>query len=1174
MQKTKLFLTMLIAVVLYSGATFGQKQQAKEKHQKDQSEVINPRIDNMGYWGRMAKKGLVPVAPAIPNAPAINTGSQIKAFSVLFDDSPDVPVTDLTNVTETENSSFVDPNNTDYILNSNNSTSWNGGSVGVLYGANFFQSEDGGLTWGGSAQGAGGGNSGDPTTAIGLNGREYINFINNPGGMGLAYSDNGTSWTTKTIAPNPGSLADKNHMWIDNSATSPYEGNLYVAWTDFGGPYDQNVVISRSTDDGDNWSARQAISGNISTFDHGVNLQTGPNGEVYACWATYPGSSLTENGIGFTKSTDGGVTFSPAVKIISNIQGIREIGTSKNHRVNSFPVMTVDISGGQYNGNIYVTWVNKGVPGVNTGNDIDVYMIRSEDGGATWSDPIKINQDDPGQGKEHYSPWIVCDPETGILSAIFYDDRNVSSSQCEVFCANSFDAGETWEDFKVSDVAFTPSPIPGLANGYMGDYISITARGSFVYPVWGDNRNGLYMTYVSPYVTNNRPKPTDLVVDLDEETGGTSLTWNFEEKDFLYFNVYRDNELLGTTTETAYTDNLPDYGVYTYMVTAMHDDGESTGAGASIQWGNPHININADAVIENLLIGASSSKTITIQNVGELQLDYNIGVEITSDKGIEEYCSASGGGDEFISGVVLGDINNTSGSNNYADYTDQSTMVNMGESYDITVTNGNVYTADDLGVWIDWNQDDDFDDAGESVVCESGNSGEGTYSFTIPNTAVPGETTLRIRIKYSGDDCGDPCGSTQYGEVEDYSLYILGWLIVDPTEGQIAAGESEDITLNFDASDLEEGVYTANLNISSNDPDVATTVIPVTLNVGEDIPTVIATADPSDICAGESVQLNAQANGGSGTFTYSWTSDPEGFTSDIADPIVDPEVTTSYFVHVFDGLFTVMDTVIVTVAPFPSTPAMPEGEMEFCQGSENMEYKTLQIENANSYSWMIDPVEAGTVTGSDTLAMVNWSMDFSGNATISVAGMNDCGEGDYSDGLSVSINTLPEISITLTSDSVCVYNENFILEGGLPANGEFSGDFVTDGEFSPEEAGVGTHIITYTYTDGNGCTNMAETELYVGECLGIDEFANNIQVELYPNPNNGVFTLNLSTDGNEVVNIRVLNNIGEEVYKLDNITVNNSYKNELNLSKYSEGLYFIHISSGDSYYLKKILVRK
>ena len=162
----------------------------------------------------------------------------------------------------------------------------------------------------------------------------------------MAYSDDGNSWTTKTIAPNPGSLADKNHMWIDNCLTSPYNGYFYAAWTDFGGSYDYQVVFSRSTDNGNTWSTRIPISGTISTFDHGVNLQTGPNGEVYACWATYPSSGLTEDGIGFAKSTNGGVSFGTPFKAISNIKGIRETGVLKNMRVNSFPVMAVDISGG------------------------------------------------------------------------------------------------------------------------------------------------------------------------------------------------------------------------------------------------------------------------------------------------------------------------------------------------------------------------------------------------------------------------------------------------------------------------------------------------------------------------------------------------------------------------------------------------------------------------------------------------------------------------------------------------------------------------------------------------------------------------------------------------------------------------------------------------------------
>ncbi len=138
--------------------------------------------------------------------------------------------------------------------------------------------------------------------------------------------------------------------------------------------------------------------------------------------------------------------------------------------------MTVDISNGNYKGNIYIVWADHGVPGVDTGNDIDVYLIRSTDQGSTWSAPIKVNQDPSGRGKEHFFPWISCDPVTGNLCVIYYDDRNVSPVQCETWISYSYTGGDTWTDMKVSDVAFTPVPIPGLATNYFGDYLGVSCR--------------------------------------------------------------------------------------------------------------------------------------------------------------------------------------------------------------------------------------------------------------------------------------------------------------------------------------------------------------------------------------------------------------------------------------------------------------------------------------------------------------------------------------------------------------------------------------------------------------------------------------------------------------------------------------------------------------------------
>jgi hypothetical protein len=130
---------------------------------------------------------------------------------------------------------------------------------------------------------------------------------------------------------------------------------------------------------------------------------------------------------------------------------------------------------------------------------VNVYLIRSADSGATWSVPIRINQDLPSPNRQHFFPWITCDPVNGNLSVIFYDDRDTPSNQVETWVATSTDGGENWQDFRVSDVAFTPAPVTGQADNYFGDYLGITARNGRVYPCWTDNRTGTAMTYVSPF---------------------------------------------------------------------------------------------------------------------------------------------------------------------------------------------------------------------------------------------------------------------------------------------------------------------------------------------------------------------------------------------------------------------------------------------------------------------------------------------------------------------------------------------------------------------------------------------------------------------------------------------------------------------------------------------------
>ncbi len=123
-----------------------------------------------------------------------------------------------------------------------------------------------------------------------------------------------------------------------------------------------------------------------------------------------------------------------------------------------------------------------------------------------------MNNDPLNNGKDQYYPWCTVDQATGQLMLVFYDSRDVVNSQANVYMARSLDGGVTFENFKVSDQAHTPAPIPGLAGGYAGDYIGVAAYNNVAYPLWADNRTGNYQGWMAK-VTFSQPvaDPTNVL---------------------------------------------------------------------------------------------------------------------------------------------------------------------------------------------------------------------------------------------------------------------------------------------------------------------------------------------------------------------------------------------------------------------------------------------------------------------------------------------------------------------------------------------------------------------------------------------------------------------------------------------------------------------------------------
>ncbi len=130
--------------------------------------------------------------------------------------------------------------------------------------------------------------------------------------------------------------------------------------------------------------------------------------------------------------------------------------------------------------------------------------------------------------------------------------------------------------------------------------------------------------------------------------------------------------------------------------------------------------------------------------------------------------------DEFIGRVQIGTIDNTTACtpSGYHNYQAQSTDVSIGVIHPLTITNGTpAYPLDRCGVWVDWNHDDDFEDANESITV-FGSPGIGPYTANIsPPAGTPqGDHIIRIRITYNTPPL--PCGTQNWGEVEDYTLSL------------------------------------------------------------------------------------------------------------------------------------------------------------------------------------------------------------------------------------------------------------------------------------------------------------------------------------------------------------------------------------------------------------------
>ncbi len=161
--------------------------------------------------------------------------------------------------------------------------------------------------------------------------------------------------------------------------------------------------------------------------------------------------------------------------------------------------------------------------------------------------------------------------------------------------------------------------------------------------------------------------------------------------------------------------------------------------------------------------------SLTVTNAAGSDTETKAGYIVVSETPLE-YCDSQGNNYnyEYIGNVTVGDLNNSSGGSNYTDFTGQTALLTAGGNVGVSLTPvfpSSTYT-EYWKIWIDYNIDGDFDDAGEEVFSSSGSSTV-TGNFDV-SAAASGTTRMRVSMKW--DATPSSCEAFSYGEVEDYTV--------------------------------------------------------------------------------------------------------------------------------------------------------------------------------------------------------------------------------------------------------------------------------------------------------------------------------------------------------------------------------------------------------------------
>lgn len=343
--------------------------------------------------------------------------------------------------------------------------------------------------------------------------------------------------------------ANPNDQWSRAAIAAAKDGsdNVYVVFSDvlemcgiasfgFG-----QIEVLRSHD-GETWQGPVIVSpdaaessdpndplcGVLGPLQVAPAISAGKHGEVYVVWQKGPraldllGNTETSSSIGFARSLDGGVTFSPAATLVTinaNYQNT-PVGHGKS-RQNDQPRIAV-ATNGQYSGRVYATFYQPVAPvlspiTVQSPVSAEAFITHSDDKGATWSTPVKLGLPVPATGVKRFWPTVSLRP-SGDVDVVYVESQETQatpapsdiecnmptgvgrrigplSSLVDVYWVQSRDGGSTFSEpvritEQTTNWCTTYYTFSGGVFSNYGDYIGTASAGNRTFVLWPDGRNG------------------------------------------------------------------------------------------------------------------------------------------------------------------------------------------------------------------------------------------------------------------------------------------------------------------------------------------------------------------------------------------------------------------------------------------------------------------------------------------------------------------------------------------------------------------------------------------------------------------------------------------------------------------------------------------------------------